>query len=467
MNVFGFYYKGTEKRKYRYAYLFIARKNGKTVLSAILQLYGLLGDRIEDPVSLLVANTREQSQIALQYAEGIINHSPALYKRLDSQRYSIKFKDAKKIGYSKTLASNSTRLDGYNPSMALIDECHAMRDHDLFNVIKSGTLSRSNPLIILATTAGFSMDSLAFDLFENGKRSLLGDITDDNFFYLLFTLDEGDNYQDPKNWIKANPSINHTLYLNDLITEWNQSKNLPTQKDNFLTKNLNLFLDQSDVWIPQDDLRSKFQNLNLDDFKGENCYMGIDLSSTKDLTALSLVFKRDDKFYIFVYNFFANNPNKIMRKGGVDLTYWIRDGYIHQCQTSTIDYELLFETIKGISEKVNIEKLCYDKFNSALLIPKLQEIGIFCETFEQNTLRFNFPIKYLEKIIYDDKVVFQKNPVLLWNFRNIVTYIDGNNNVKFMKNKSLDSIDGAVSTAMAIGAFLSVNHSYDLITTAH
>lgn len=460
MNIFGFYYKGTNKRKYRYAYLFIARKNGKTVLSALLQLYGLLGDRVEDPVSLLVANTREQAQIALQYATGIINHSPALNKRLDPQRYLIKLKGNNQIGYSKTLASNSNRLDGYNPSIALVDECHAMTDHSIFNVIKSGTLARENPLIILTTTAGFSMDSLAFDLFEAGKRALSGDIVDDSFFYMLFCLDEGDNYEDTNLWVKSNPSINQTLYLEDLISEWNQSKHLPTQKDNFLTKNLNLFLDQSEAWIPQDDVRKRFNDLNLDDFAGEKCWAGIDLSSTKDLTALSLLFQRDGKFYVFPFYFFANNPEKRIRKGGVDLTYWIREGYIFQCMTPTIDYNILFDTIKTLSGKFQIEKLCYDQFNSALIVPRLQEIGIYCEPFAQNAMKFNFPIKYMEKMIYDGEIIFQKNPALLWNFRNIVLYKDGNNNVKFMKNKSLDSIDGAVSTAMSIGAFLSMRQ-YD------
>jgi len=455
INVFGLYYKGTDKRKYRYAYLFIGRKNGKTVLSSLLQLYGLLGDKITDPCSLLVSNSREQASIALQYATGIINHSPALNKRLDPQRYMIKFKEKMRGGYSKTLASNSNRLDGYNPSIVLIDEIHAMRNHDIFNVIKSGTLSRDNPLIILTTTAGFSLDSLAFDLFENGKRCLNEDIIDDSFFYMLFCLDEGDDYKDTSIWIKSNPAINQTLYLDDLVSEWEQAKNLPSQKNNFLTKNLNLFLEQSTAWIPQDDLRKRVQDIDIDEFKGEKCWAGIDLSSTKDLTALTLLFKRDSKFYVFPFFFFANNPEKMTRKGGVDLRYWIKEGYIYQCETPTIDYELLFSVIKELSERFHIEKLCYDKFNSALLVPKLQEIGIFCDPFNQNTSQFNFPIKYMEKMVYDDTIVFQKNPVLLWNFRNIITYQDGNANVKFMKNKGNDSIDGAVSTAMAIGAHLS------------
>lgn len=462
MNVYGFYYKGTNKRKYRYAYLFISRKNGKTVLASLLQLYGLLGDRVEDPQSLLIANSREQAQIALNYATGIIQHSPALAKRLDPQRYMIRFKDKKKGGYSKTLSSNVNKLDGYSPSTALIDECHAMIDeHELFNVIKSGTLARENPLIILTTTAGFNTLSLAYDLVENGKRCLDGQIKDDSFFYMLFCLDEGDDYENPELWIKSNPSINQTLYLDDLITEWKQSKNLPTQKANFLRKNLNIFLEQSASWVPNDILKKRFTDINLDEFKGEKAYMGIDLSSTRDLTAITLTFNRDGHFYVFPLFFFANNPEKRIRKGGIDLRYWIKEGYIYQCSTPTIDYDLLYEVIEDLSKKFQIELLYYDKFNSALLIPRLQDLGIYCESFQQTASRYNQPIKYLEKLIFDESVSFQNNPVLGWNFKNVVTYIDGNSNVKWLKNKSLDSIDGAVSTAMSIGAYIDSNRTYN------
>lgn len=462
MNVYGFYYKGTNKRKYRYAYLFIARKNGKTVLAALLQLYGLLGEKIEDPQSLLIANSREQAQIALQYATGIIKHSPAFEKRLDPQRYMIRFRDKRKGGYSKTLSSNVNKLDGYSPSTALIDECHAMVDeHQLFNVIKSGTLARENPIIFLVTTAGFSVESLAYDLVENGKRCLEEQIQDDSFFYMLFCLDEGDDYEDPKNWIKSNPSINQTLYLEDLITEWNQAKNLPTQKANFMTKNLNLFLDQSASWVPSDLIKTRFKNLNIDDFKGEKAYLGIDLSSTRDLTALTLTFNRDGHFYVFPLFFFANNPEKRIRKGGIDLKYWIANNYIHQCSTPTIDYDYLYKVIQELNDKFQLELLYYDKFNSALLIPRLQDLGIYCEAFQQTAARFNQPIKYLEKLIFDGDITFQNNPVLRWNFKNVVTYMDGNNNVKWLKNKSLESIDGAVSTAMSIGAFIDKTKSYN------
>jgi phage terminase large subunit-like protein len=460
LNIFGFYWKESKKRRYRYAYLFTGRKSGKTTFAAALQLYGLVADGVVDPQSLLLANSREQASIALSYMIGIIGKSPSLRKRLETQRYLIRFKDRTRGGYSKILASNATRLDGYSPNMVLIDEVHAMQNHDIFNVLKSGTLARENPLIIIISTAGFSTSSLAFDLFETGKKTLNGDISDDSFFYALFTLDDGDDWKDPDCWIKANPSLGETMDIDDLLIEFNQSKNLPTQLNNFLTKNLNIFTNEGEQWIAEEVLKKCFEeDIDWNRFKGHRCYAGIDLSSTRDLTALSLTFREEDGIYTKTIFFAAKNPSKRIRKNGIDILPWIREGLIVESQTSTVDYDLLFKVIAKLKEEYNIEILYYDKFNSAMLIPRLQsELGIVCEGFDQTARRFNEPLKYLEKMIYDGKWKAGKNGALLWNFRNVVLYIDGNGNIKILKNKSQDSVDGCVSTAMSIGALIAIEN---------
>lgn len=456
MNLFGLKYKATNKRKYRYAYLFMSRKSGKTTFAALLQLYGLAADGVMDPQSLLLANSREQASIALSYMTGIINHSPSLGQRLQNQRYMVRFTDRTRGGYCKILASNATRLDGYSPNMVLIDEVHAMENHDLFNVIKSGTLARENPLIIIISTAGFNCSSLAFDLFENGKRCLSGIMEDDSFFYLLFTLDDGDDWQDPDLWIKSNPAIGATVDLMDLVIEYNQSKNLPSQLNNFLTKNLNIFTNEGTQWISEDIIKGCFEPVDWERFKGKTCYAGVDLSSTRDLTAFSISFEEDGEIYTRTIFFLAKNPAKRIRKNGLDLRPWIAEGHILECSTSTIDYDLIFEVIKKMEQEYNIEKLYYDEYNHAFLIPRLQsELGMVCEAFAQNAKHFNEPLKYLEKLMYDGKWHGDNNPALLWNFRNVVLYVDGNSNIKIMKNKSNDSVDGAVSTAMSVAALIS------------
>lgn len=456
--LFGFYYKETGKRRYRYVFLFLARKNGKSVFATALQLYFLLADKVEDPQSLLLASTREQAGICLEYATGIINHSPSLRKRLEAQRYKIIFRDRTKGGFSKVLASNANRLDGYSANGAILDEIHSYPDDKLFNVIKSSILARENPMIFMITTAGFSFTSFCNKYLLYAKNVLNGDVKDDSLFSAIYSIDEGDDYKDPSCWIKANPALGEICHLDDLLTEFNQSRFSRTQMDNFLTKHLNIFVDQERVWIPNENLTKVFREIDESELYGEKCYIGLDLSSTRDLTALVCLFKKSDKYFVIPYFFMANNAEKFLRSGGINLKDWIDERKIIKCETPTIDYDLVVETFADLKKKFDIQLCSYDPYNSSAIINKLYELEIPMSPFEQRAQRFNEPLKAIEKAIFDDTIVLS-NPVLKWNMNNVVLYIDGNGNQKIMKNKSLDSVDGAVSLGMAMGAYQHMNKS--------
>jgi len=454
--LFGFYWKGTTKRRYRYAFLFMGRKNGKSVFSAALQIYFLIADGVEDPQSLLLASTREQASICLDYATGIINHSPALRKRLEAQRYKIIFKDKTKGGFSKVLASNAHKLDGYSASGAILDEVHAYSDDKLYNVIKSSILARENPMIFLITTAGFSLTSFCYNHMLYCQNILSGDIKDDATFALLYTLDEKDDPADTSNWCKSNPALGQINHMEDLMSEYNQSKYSITQLNNFLTKHLNVFVDQEEAWIPNEILTKCVKEFDVKDLYGEKIYLGLDLSATRDLTALVGLVEKDNRFYAIPFFFMANDAAKFLRSGGVNLKQWMKDGWVELCETPTIDYDLVVERFAWIKEHFDIEMCRFDPHNSAAIINKLWELEIPTKPFAQRGQFFNEPLKAIEKAIFDGVFIMQ-NPALKWNIRNAVPYRDGNANIKLMKNKSLDSIDGAVALGMAMGAWQEEN----------
>ncbi len=453
-NLFLFYYKDG-KRRYRYSFIFISRKSGKTVFAVALNLYFLIGDGVKDPQCLLLASTREQATIALEYGKSISKNSPFL-RGVEIQRYQLKFDYKDSRGMLKTLASNAERLDGYSPSGAILDEIHSYPDDSLFKVIKSGILARQNPMILLISTAGFMMDSFCFEMVETGKNVLKGTIVDDSFFFMLFTLDDDDNWRDEKNWIKSNPGIGATIDIRDLKIEYNQAVNRPSELSNFKTKNLNLFVETSEQWIEENILSIAYNDIDID-LSGRKCYGAFDLSSTKDLVSLSLLFEVDGFFYALFYFFLPNNPQKKLRKGGVNLDQWVEKGYIVESKTKTLDYDLVFDTIEKLSKKYEIVSMTYDPFNSALLVPKIEDLSINCNPFKQTAMSFNFPLKFMEKQFYDENIVIGKNPVARWMFRNVVLYVDGNGNIKIVKNKSLDSVDGAVSLGMCFGGWIAEN----------
>jgi phage terminase large subunit-like protein len=360
-------------------------------------------------------------------------------------------------GVLKTLASNADRLDGYNPSYVLIDEYHAHKTDEILRVMMSGVGARDQPLINIITTAGFDLDKPCYEYRQGAINVLNGQSDADDLFTIIFTLDEGDDYTDGATWEKSNPALGHITKKEDLQSDFNQAKVTPSLLNNFLTKNLNLWINNDQGWIEENELDKVFDyGLDISDFKGQECYIGVDLSSTRDLTACVLLFEREGQFYAFPYFFMANNPQKKIRKGGINLGTWIRQGLIIECSTKTIDYDLLFDHFEKWHNDYIINAIGYDYYNSALIIPRVEALGVDCIKVPQTAQAFNFPVKYTEKLIYDDKIKLT-SPVLKWMIRNVVLYQDGNGNQKFLKNKSLDSIDGAVALAEAVAMWIQTN----------
>ena len=187
--------------------------------------------------------------------------------------------------------------------------------------------------------------------------------------------------------------------------------------------------------------------------RGCKAYAGLDLASTRDLASLVLIVEKGDFLYVVNESYLPSNSDKLVRLNGLDISSWIKDGYIIQTENRTIDYEHILQRIIYYSEFFDLQAVGYDKWNSSQIVPQIQYNGIYCEQCPQNTAFFNYPLKGLEKLILEKKIVFPRNPILRWQFSNIVIYQDGNDNIKIMKNKSKDSVDSAVAMGMALGMY--------------
>lgn len=456
--IFGWYFKAKpDKRRYRYALLYTARKSGKTVFFVAVEFYILMYDNQEAPEAYLCATTREQAGQALKYSKAIIKHSPSLATRLKVQQFQILYQP--RDGVMKVLANKPENNDSLNPSIYIMDEMHAHETLDFFNVMKSGTMFRKNPLGIITSTAGFNKEYPFFNMVETAKKVLQEIVEDDITFYALYTLDENDDTEDISVWVKSNPNIGHTVELEDLAAEYKKAKLTISERNNFITKNLNVYLDNLEQWIPDSQYIKVFQPVDFPTNRPP-AYIGLDLSSTRDLAAIVVVWTDEATGKLAVYPefYFPNNPDKKIRADGIDLTEWIERGYIMEHPEASIDQTIIVERIKYLHHVFKIEQINYDKWNSGFIIPEIeQQLYIFCKHFEQRTTWFNFPLKYLERLFFKEEIITGTNPVLRWNFRNVSLYYDGNGNIKIMKNKSRDSVDGAISLAMATGAWLEYN----------
>jgi len=457
--VFGFYYKDNpNKRVIREVLLFIGRKSGKTSLAAAIQLYCMLGDSTEAPQSLLLANTAQQASVSLNYAKDIIVHTPELRNRLHGQRSRIVFKNSNKQGFCQIFSTvDPARLEGYSPSACILDEIHGWENNSVYQAVKTGVGARQNPLMLIITTAGNKQNGFCNEYLQYHKNLLDGKITDENSISFIYQPDPEDELSNEECWVKANPSLGEINSIEDLRATYHQAEYSYADKFAFITKHLNIFWDTPDIWIPNDIVEPLFGEVNLDKYIGRECFVGMDLSKNTDLTSVVLTFppiEEGEKFLSYPLFFMANRPDNVIRKNGKDLSYWISKGYIVKCDSKVIDLDQIYNKIVELSQKFSIVTISYDKFNAPQLVAKLQENGFVCENFEQSAKKFNAPMKTLEGLIYEGQIQFVKNPCLLWNFQNVILYIDQNANIKIVKSKQNDSVDGVVALAMSIGGFI-------------
>lgn len=459
---FGFYYKDNiEKRLVREVFLFVARKNGKTAFSAALQLYGMLADEIENPQSLLLANTAQQATVSLNFAKSVVFHSEVFKKRLIPQRSRIIYKDPEKQGFIQIFSSfDAQRLEAYSPSMAILDEVHGYPDNSVYAAIKTGTGARLNPMLFLISTAGKKENFFLNDYLKLQKQKLDGTVDDDTTLIMIYQPDDTDDLSNPIYWRKANPALGYIISAEDLIKDYNVAKYSFSDKYFFLTKHLNIFYDDVNVWIPEEYLEPVFTYYDPIRLMGRSCYVGMDLSKTTDLSSIVLYFpatEDDPHDYVLPYFFMANVPGNEIRKSGRNIYDWIQEGWITKGDKRTIDLDSIYDKLVELNDEYNIISIQYDPYNSPDLVARLKEYGFICETFRQTATSFNAPLKMLEAKVYEKSIEFT-NPMLLLNFSSVKLYVDSNANIKIVKNKQSDSVDGVVALGMAIGGY--VKHIY-------
>jgi len=460
--LFGLYYKDTNVRKYLYAFLFIGRKNGKTTFASCLQLYFMMGDGQSFPRSLLIsASQRNAQDTSYASLQEIIKHSPAINKRVIARRSNkVEFKDPSRLGWTQTTVMDTDRLEGYNPTSCILDEIHTYKNGDKFNVIKNGLGTKLNPMLFLISTGGYGKDTFCTQLVETGRKVLREEIRDDRFFYLLYELEEGDDWQDEKNWIKANPGLGTILDERIFRDDFNTSKNLPSALDDFLTKRLNMFLEENSQWIERDTRVAAFKEFSEETVKGLPCYVGLDLSSTRDLTSIVCVWDEGDKFYVKPWFFFVKRDDNALRKGGIDINKWIKEDYVIPCSTPTLDYDLVRDKLKEIYNKYNVIGLGYDPWHADRILNEMKEVGYWCVPIAPGVKNFDPALRFTEMLFYEHKIQIFPNECMNWNLMNLVIGKgDINGNIRPNKNESADSIDGVISMLNGFALYIQQNNN--------
>ena len=455
-NIIGFYYKNTDDRKYTNSLICVSRKQGKTALAALFCLWFLIGDGESGAEVDLAANSRQQAQIAYEFCTNYAKQLDPSGKELKCLRTGIKLK--LNDSNLNVFAADSTKLDGFNASFALIDEYHAAKDSRLYDVLKSSQGQRKNPHLMVISTVGFSITSPFKKLYDTDCEILHGLKEDDSTFAMIFALDDGDDWRDERVWRKIAPNLDITVTTKYLREQVIQAENNVSAETGILVKNFNIWQQVTNIWIPDSYVNRCFKKISYSDFNEDTslCYVGTDLAAVGDMTAVSCMYTRDDddKLY-FITEYFL--PETALTESANRELYkqWKRQGLLTITEGNVTDYTYITRMMLKRNSHIPIRKVAYDSWNSTQWAIEATEQGLPLEPYSQSIGNFNRPTRELERLIRSQKVVFQTNEITRWMFRNVLLKHDHNDNVKPTKGGTQgQKIDGVIAILEALGIYL-------------
>jgi len=338
---------------------------------------------------------------------------------------------------------------------------HAWKTRDLWDVLETATGSRRQPLMLAITTAGVDRESLCYQLHDYTEKVVSGVVEDDTFFGVVYTLDEGDDWEDEGNWIKANPNLRVSKKIDDMRRLAARAREMPTALNAFLRLHLDMWTQATTRWIRRDVWDACSGTADPQALIGRKCYAGLDLSSTTDLSAWVLVFPpiASDEPYKVLAHFFMPEENILVRErqDRVPFTAWQRGGFVKLTPGNVIDYDWILAQIDEDMQRYDIKELAFDKWGATRIQTTLQEMGPdddWLVQFRQGFASMSGPSKDLERLLLQGMLEHGGHPVLTWMADNVVTLTDAADNIKPDKKRSRERIDGIVALIMALGRAL-------------
>lgn len=457
---YGFIDKETGLRRFRKIVLFIARKNGKSTLASGLACYHLTKDGEHGAECYCVAVKKDQAKIVWEEAKKMIKKSPALNSRCRCLINGIFFDSTE----SKLLAvaSDSNSLDGLNASFVSTDEVHAWKDKNLMDVMYDSMVAREQPMLFETSTMGTVRDNVFDNEYEYCDMVIKGEVEDATILPIIYELDNKDEWLDEECWIKANPAIGTIKSKSALKDKVERAKANPNEVTNLLCKDFNIRMVSDEHWLSFDDVQNDL-TYNIEDLKDSYAVGGVDLSSTTDLTcATAIVFRKGIKYILQQYFIPTAKLEEKIKEDKIPYDIWNSRGLVTLCEGAKVNYSDVTKWFETLVRDYEIRPLWigYDPWNSQYWVEEMQSVGFEMEEVRQGAKTLSNPMKTLEADLIENRVNYNKNPVLHWCLTNTAVNRDENDNIRPIKGKQNRArIDGAVSLIIAYTILL--NHITD------
>ena len=448
------------KRRFRRAYVSMAKKNGKSALSSGLSLYMLVGDGEAGAECYCAAADRKQAGIVYGEAANMVDVSPALREMLDVRDSKKRINYPATKSWIEALSSEAPTKEGWNWSYLSFDELHAQKTDKLWDALYYGCAMRPQPLLMAITTSGYDQTLACYDQYQYARDVLSGEVVDHAFFPLIYEMDDGADWNDETQWAKANPSLGEIIDLDELRSAHTVATRSAKEENRFRRRRLNEWTEQEVRWMPmtQWDLCARDGPIDIETLAGQVCYGGLDLASSIDLASFSLVFPPQDEDGIWNWLVWFWCPESMAdgRERPNQLRYeaWAREDLIERTPGNSIDFAKVRERVRWASDTFDLRKVAFDKWNAIDTAQQLEAShNIEMVAFGQTIANFNEPCKRLEALLMDNKIRHGGHPVLRWNATNVSVYTSCNGDIRPIKpeHSSTKKIDGIVSGLQALG----------------
>jgi phage terminase large subunit-like protein len=439
-------------RRFKESFFLVARKNGKSTLLSSIMLYMLVADGEGGAEVVSGATKKEQASIVFKEAVNMISQSEYLRKHLKKRKTDIYFPAT--FSTMNALSSDSNTLDGLNLHCAVIDELHAIKDRNLYEVLKQGMSARRQPLLVMITTAGTVRENIYDDIYGYAIKVADGIVTDERFLPIIYELDNRDEWTIPEMWMKANPSLGTIKKYNDLVEKVERAKTNPQDISGILTKDFNIRETITGTWMTFDDINNE-ATYPMNDIKDSYAIGGVDLSATTDLTcATLLVMKPNSEIKYIIQQYFipSENLERKINEDKVPFDIWHKQGLVTITEGNRVDYSDVTNWFIRMVKEYGIRPLWvgYDSWNAQYFTEEMKSNGFNMVEVRQGFKTLSTPMKELQAELTSKRINYNNNPILKWNLSNVATKGDENGNIRPVKNVSSKMrIDGAVSLLIA------------------
>lgn len=449
-------------RRFRRRYKSMARQQGKSFENGILGTYiaGFSGYHYGQLYT--AATKKRQAKIAWSEMQKFIEQDRDLLELFTVKEYKSLIVANKTKCTIEALSKEAGIDDGFRPIFASIDELHQMKDNSVYKALYNGSRDLLETLISMITTRGFNTESFAYDMDQFAISVLEGTVTADDMFVDIFALDEGDDPFDERNWIKSNPRLASTERgMEQLRTEAETAKSMGGEDlRDFLVKGLNLWITKSDnTFVAPEDWKKAKTNLTLDDFRGERCWVGVDLSSGDDLTTIALEFEHGDNgegAYVYTHSFMPKG--RLMEHVLTDVApydLWNEQGLLTTMGGATdfrTNYKFIIKHLKELVEEyeLDIQGIGYDKHNADAFTEDLEEFGAPLIEVTQSAKNLNDATIDIQVLIKSGEFAMDKtNELMSWSFVNAELVYNSFREAKVDKkdgkrHKRIDPVDAAI-----------------------